>query len=77
MDKVPESIESTKFNSHKARTSGEFDSKIVSQPTKLEQRPQILLKLGSCVIQSQLAYIFPGIYNILEIDMGLSFVLNM
>ena len=44
--KLPESIESTMFVSHRARMSGEFDSRKDSQSTKFEQRPQIFLKLS-------------------------------
>ena len=43
---MPEAIESSKFFSHRARMSGEFDSKKDSHSTKLERRPQIFLKLS-------------------------------
>ena len=46
MEVVVESIESSKFVSHKARISGEFDSKKDSHPAKVEQKPRILVKLG-------------------------------
>ena len=44
--KLPESIESSKFVSHRARISGEFDSRKNSHSTKLEQRSQISVKLS-------------------------------
>ena len=37
-------IESSRFVSHRARMSGEFDSREDSQSTKFEQRPQIFVK---------------------------------
>ena len=43
---MPESIESSRFVSHRARMSGEFDSRKESQSTKLEGRPQIFTKLS-------------------------------
>ena len=43
---MPESIESSKFVSHRARMSGEFDTRKDSHSTKLEQRPQIFVKLS-------------------------------
>ena len=43
---MPESIESSKFGSHRARVSGEFDSRKDSYSTKLEQMPQIFVKLS-------------------------------
>ena len=43
---LPESIESSRFVSHRARLSGEFDSRKDSQSTKFEQRPQIFVKLS-------------------------------
>ena len=43
---MPESIESSRFVSHRARMSGEFDSRKDSQSTKFEQRPQIFVKLS-------------------------------
>ena len=43
---MPESIESSKFLSYRARMSGEFDSRKASHSTKLEGRPQIFVKLG-------------------------------
>ena len=46
MEKLPESVESSRFVSHRARTSGEFDSRKDSQSTKFEQRPQIFVKLS-------------------------------
>ena len=39
-------MESSKFVSHRARMSGEFDSRKDSHSTKFEQRPQILLQLS-------------------------------
>ena len=39
-------MESSKFVSHKARMLGEFDSRKDSNSTKLEQRPQIFVKLS-------------------------------
>ena len=45
-EKLTESIESLRFVSHRARISGEFDSRKDSQSTKFEQRPQIFLKLS-------------------------------
>ena len=45
-EKLPESIESSRFDSHRARMSGEFDSRKDSQSTKFEQRPQIFVKLS-------------------------------
>ena len=46
MEKLPESIESSRFVSQRARISGEFDSRKDSQSTKFEQRPQIFVKLS-------------------------------
>ena len=43
---MPEAIESSKFVSHRARMSGEFYSRKDSHSTKLEQRPQIFVKLS-------------------------------
>ena len=43
---MPESIQSSRFVSHRARTSGEFDSRKDSQSTNFEQRPQIFVKLS-------------------------------
>ena len=40
---MPESIESPRFVSHRARMSGEFDSRKDSQSTKFERRPQVFL----------------------------------
>ena len=45
MEKLPESIESSRFVSHRARMSGEFDSRKDSQ-SKFEQKPQIFVKLN-------------------------------
>ena len=45
-EKFPESIESSKFVSHRARISGEFDSRKYSHSTKLGQRPQILVNIS-------------------------------
>ena len=44
-EKLPESIESSRFASHRARTSGEFGSRRDSQSTKFKQRSQIFVKL--------------------------------
>ena len=41
-----ESIDSSKFVSHKTRMSGEFDSRKDSCSTELEQRPQIFVKVS-------------------------------
>ena len=43
---MSESNEPYKFVSHRARMSEEFDARKDSHSTKLEQRPQILIKLG-------------------------------
>ena len=43
---MPESIESSKFVSHRTRMSGEFHSKKESHSTKFEQRPQIFITLS-------------------------------
>ena len=43
---MPESIESSRFDSHRARMSREFDSRKASESTKFEQRPQIFVKLS-------------------------------
>ena len=42
---MPESIESSRFVSHRSRMSGEFNSRKDSQSTKFERRPQIYVKL--------------------------------
>ena len=51
------------FVSHKARISGEFDSQKGSHPTKVDRRPQILVRLNveSCVFQSYLVCILSKI----------------
>ena len=46
MEKLPESIESSRFVSHGGRMSGEFDSRKDSQSTKFKRRPQIFVKLS-------------------------------
>ena len=46
MEKSIESIESSKFFSHRARMSGEFDSKKDSHSTKFERRTRVFLKLS-------------------------------
>ena len=46
MEKMPESIESSKFVSERARMSGEFDSRKDSQSTKFKRRPGIFVKLS-------------------------------
>ena len=43
---MPESIESSRFVSHKARMSGEFDSRKYSQSTKFKKRPLIFVKIS-------------------------------
>ena len=43
---LPESIELSRFVSHRARISGEFDSRKDAQSTKFERRPQIFVKLS-------------------------------
>ena len=45
-EKLPESIKSSRFVSHKARMSGEFDSRKDSVSIKFEQRPQIFVKVS-------------------------------
>ena len=46
MEKLPESIESSRFASHRATMLGEFDSRKDWQSTKFKQRPQIFVKLS-------------------------------
>ena len=41
---MPDSIESSRFVSHRGRISGELDSQKYLQPTKIEQRPWIFAK---------------------------------
>ena len=43
---MPGSMESSKFVSHRARMSGEFESRKDSHSTKFERRPQIFVKLS-------------------------------
>ena len=43
---MPESIESSRFVSHRVRTLGEFDSRENSHSTKLKRRSQIFVKLS-------------------------------
>ena len=43
---MPESIDSSRFVSYRARMAGEFDSRKDSQSTKYEQRPQIFIKVS-------------------------------
>ena len=45
-EKLPESIESFKFVSHRARMSKEFDLSKDSHSAKLEQRPRTFVKLN-------------------------------
>ena len=45
MEKLPESIESSRLVSHRARMSGQFDSRKDSHSTKFERRPQIFIKI--------------------------------
>ena len=63
MKKLLELIESSKFVSHRARLSGEFDSKKDSHSTKFKQRPQIFLKLSFRRFQNYLVYILLIIPN--------------
>ena len=44
--KLPESLELSKFVSHRARMLGEFDSRKDSNSVKFEERPQICVKLN-------------------------------
>ena len=46
MEKLPESIESSRFVSHRARMSGEFDPRKDLQSRNFERRPQIFIKLS-------------------------------
>ena len=46
MEKLAESIESFRFVSHRARISGQFDSREDGQSTKFKGRPQIFIKLS-------------------------------
>ena len=46
MEKLPESIESSRFVSHRARLLGEFDSRKGLQSTRFERRPQVFVKLS-------------------------------
>ena len=43
---MPESIEPSKFVSHRVRMLGEFDSRKDSHSTKLKRRSQIFVKLS-------------------------------
>ena len=45
-EKLPESIESSRFISHRARMSGEFDSRKDLQSLNFKRRPQIFVKLS-------------------------------
>ena len=45
-EKLPESIESSKFVSHRATISGDFNSRKDSQSRKFDRRPQIFVKLS-------------------------------
>ena len=47
MEKLPESIVSSKLVSHRARMSRQFDSRKDSHSTKFEQRPRIFVKQSS------------------------------
>ena len=63
--KLSESNEPYKFVSHRARMSEEFDARKDSHSTKLEQRPQILIKLGFRELydlKSYLVYVFLKIW---------------
>ena len=44
-EKLPESIESSKFVSYRRRMSGEFDSRRDSHLAKFKRRPRIFIKL--------------------------------
>ena len=46
MEKLPEPIESSRFVPHRARMSGEFDSRKDLRSTKFERMPQIVVKLS-------------------------------
>ena len=46
MEKLAESVGSSRFASHRARVSREFDSRKDLQSTKFEQRHQMFLKLS-------------------------------
>ena len=46
MEKLPESTESSRFISHRARMSGKFDSRKDSQSRNFERRTQIFVKLS-------------------------------
>ena len=43
---MPESIEPSKFVSHRTRMPGEFNSRKDSQSTKFKQKSQIFIKLN-------------------------------
>ena len=43
---MPESIELSRFASHRARMSGEFDSRKDSYSTKSELKPRMFVKLS-------------------------------
>ena len=43
---MPKSIEPSRFVSHRAIMSGEFDSRKDSQSTKLKRKPQIFVKIS-------------------------------
>ena len=43
---MPESIEASRFVSHRARMSRKFDSRKYSQSTKFERGPRIFVKLS-------------------------------
>ena len=45
-EKLPESIESSRFVSDRARMSGEFDSRKDSQSAEFERKPLIFAKLS-------------------------------
>ena len=46
MEKLPETIEPSRFVSHRTIMLGEFDSRKVSQATKFERRRRIFVKLS-------------------------------
>ena len=58
MEKLPESIESSRFISYRAGMLGEFDSRKDLQSTKFKWMPQIFVKLSfrECPIQNYLVY---------------------
>ena len=71
-EKLSESIESSKFVSHRARMSEEFDSRKDLQAKTVEQRPQIFLKLSfrelsSSKLSGLQAFDYMAIYHSLKL----------